>query len=325
MYDVLGLTAGQTQVYEHLVERQIRNPHQVAEELALEPDAVLEAMQRLDELGLVAQDPEDSSFFSVIPPDLSLEALIRRKEGELQRMRLYTEGLADRYRIAARRDQSDEIVEVIRGSREIGTCVDQLVCQARNQLEVLSRPPYLNGFSPGREELKALEGGLPARVIYAKEALEQDSAAETLRTLGAVGEQTRILPEVPVKLLMADRRLALVPLATEEGAAVVVVRPSGLLDALVVLFDTLWEKAVPYGGHGSELLPAQFNEDELQLVQILAAGLKDETAARHLGLGVRTIRRRIAAVMEQLDATTRFQAGYLLGLRAAATPQQDSP
>ncbi|MFF3062543.1 helix-turn-helix domain-containing protein [Streptomyces sp. NPDC057909] len=325
MYGVLGLTAGQTQVYEHLVERQIRNPHQVAEELALEPDAVLEAMQRLDELGLVAQDPEDSSLFSVIPPDLSLEALIRRKEGELQRMRLYTEGLADRYRIAARRDRSDEIVEVIRGSREIGTCVDQLVCQARNRLEVLSRPPYLNGFSPGREELKALEGGLPARVIYAKEALEQDSAAETLRTLGAVGEQTRILPEVPVKLLMADRRLALVPLATEEGAAVVVVRPSGLLDALVVLFDTLWEKAVPYGGHGSELLPAQFNEDERQLVQILAAGLKDETAARHLGLGVRTIRRRIAAVMEQLDATTRFQAGYLLGLRAAATPQQDSP
>ncbi|MET8241909.1 helix-turn-helix domain-containing protein [Streptomyces sp. NPDC005078] len=325
MYGVLGLTARQTQVYEHLVERQTRHPHQVAEELSLEPDAVLEALQRLDELGLVAQDPEDSSLFSVIPPDLSLEALIRRKEGELQRMRLYTEGLADRYRIAARRDQGDEVVEVIRGSREIGTCVDQLVSQARNQLEVLSRPPYLNGFSPGREELKALEGGLPARVIYAKEALEQDDAAGTLRTLGAVGEQTRILPEVPMKLLIADRRLALVPLATEEGAAVVVVRPSGLLDALVVLFETLWEKAVPYGGPGNELLPAQLNTDERQLVQILAAGLKDETAARHLGLGVRTIRRRIAAVMEQLDATTRFQAGYLLGLRAAAISKQDSP
>ncbi|MGX1544950.1 helix-turn-helix domain-containing protein [Streptomyces adustus] len=325
MHEVLGLTAPQTQVYEHLVERQIGHPHQVAEELALEPDAVLEAMQRLNDLGLVAQDPKDSSLFSVIPPDLSLEALIRRKEGELQRIRLYTEGLTDRYRMAARRGQSDEIVDVIRGSREIGTCVDQLVCQARNQLEVLSRPPYLNGFSPGREELKALEGGLPTRVIYAKEALEQEGAAETLRTLGAVGEQTRILPEVPVKLLMADRRLALVPLATEEGAAVVVVRPSGLLDALVVLFDTLWEKAVPYGGTGSALQPAQLNEDERQLVQILAAGLKDETAARHLGLGVRTVRRRIAAVMEQLDATTRFQAGYLLGLRAAATPQQDPP
>ncbi|MFE7795744.1 hypothetical protein [Streptomyces sp. NPDC057460] len=66
-------------------------------------------------------------------------------------------------------------------------------------------------------------------------------------------------------------------------------------------------------------------EADQRLVQILAAGLKDETAARRLGLGVPTIRRRIAAVMEQLDATTRFQVGYLLGLRAAATSQQDSP
>lgn len=42
----------------------------------------------------------------------------------------------------------------------------------------------------------------------------------------------------------------------------------------------------------------------------MTKGYKDEMVARRLGMSVRTCRRHIAEITEQLEATSRFQAGY---------------
>jgi DNA-binding NarL/FixJ family response regulator len=41
----------------------------------------------------------------------------------------------------------------------------------------------------------------------------------------------------------------------------------------------------------------------------LAGGAKDEQIARALGMSVRTVRRRVADLMDELGADSRFQAG----------------
>ena len=45
------------------------------------------------------------------------------------------------------------------------------------------------------------------------------------------------------------------------------------------------------------------------LLDLLAAGRRDEQIARELRLSVRTVRRRVAAIMQELGAESRFQAG----------------
>ena len=45
------------------------------------------------------------------------------------------------------------------------------------------------------------------------------------------------------------------------------------------------------------------------LLEQLMAGATDEVIARKLGIGLRTVRRRIAALMIELGVDTRFQAG----------------
>lgn len=42
---------------------------------------------------------------------------------------------------------------------------------------------------------------------------------------------------------------------------------------------------------------------------LLAAGMKDEVMARELGVSVRTLSRRIALLMDEMGARTRFQVG----------------
>jgi DNA-binding NarL/FixJ family response regulator len=45
------------------------------------------------------------------------------------------------------------------------------------------------------------------------------------------------------------------------------------------------------------------------ILQTLATGLTDEAAARRLGISLRTYRRRVAGLMNLLEADSRFQAG----------------
>ncbi|KMS88406.1 LuxR family transcriptional regulator, partial [Streptomyces regensis] len=45
------------------------------------------------------------------------------------------------------------------------------------------------------------------------------------------------------------------------------------------------------------------------VLDLLGQGAKDESAARQLGLSVRTYRRRVGELMAALGASSRFQAG----------------
>ena len=45
------------------------------------------------------------------------------------------------------------------------------------------------------------------------------------------------------------------------------------------------------------------------LLQLLAAGQKDEQIARALGMSLRTVRRRVADLMTELGSDSRFAAG----------------
>jgi len=67
--------------------------------------------------------------------------------------------------------------------------------------------------------------------------------------------------------------------------------------------------AEPGGGDGDGDAPP--SAAELLLLQLLADGAKDESAARSLGVSVRTVRRMVADLMRRLEARSRFQAGIL--------------
>ena len=101
-----------------------------------------------------------------------------------------------------------------------------------------------------------------------------------------------------MKLVICDRRLALTRLSLQHGLteAALVVHASGLLDALAALFESVWQRAIPV----PELVsPA---DEHRRLLMLLASGLKDEAIARQLGIGERTVRRRVAALADRLGA-----------------------
>lgn len=287
----------------------------LAERLALSRVRVDRALVELREIGLI-RPAETSGAIVPIDPRVGLGGLIRSRRSQLERVAGIAEELAVDFREAQLRFDPGQLVEVLVGQNAIVTRMAALLEGAREEILNLYAPPLVNAENlTGDAERGKLTSGIRIRVIYAVESLsEEGMLASVLRDV-ASGEDARVLRTVPLKLLVVDRTWAMLPLTSSQtgtsGSAVLVHR-SRLTDALVSLFEALWEQASPIGS-ASELTgdgdTSPGHPPDVHLLQLLAAGLKDETIARHLGVSERTLRRRITTLIERLGAASRFQAG----------------
>jgi DNA-binding NarL/FixJ family response regulator len=118
---------------------------------------------------------------------------------------------------------------------------------------------------------------------------------------------------------MADDSLALLPLEPDRaGPPALLIRTSSLLRALRLLFDALWADATPLTAlpaQGAKRGEAAFAAEDMSVLTLLAAGLKDESIARELHISPRSAQRRVSGLMKQLGVHTRFQAGLQAGRR----------
>lgn len=151
-----------------------------------------------------------------------------------------------------------------------------------------------------------IASGRRSRAIYPARVLEE--APQALRARAAAGEQVRIVAVVPARISIMGTTAALISdrWGSNTGRRLVV-REHGLVGALTSLFEHVWDRgmAVPGMDPGFEDAGGQ----RRLLLHQLARGAKDEHIARTLGVSLRTVRRRIAEIMEELGAESRFQAG----------------
>lgn len=151
----------------------------------------------------------------------------------------------------------------------------------------------------------AIASGRRSRAIYPAMALQQ--APEVLRARAEAGEQIRVLSEVPTRMIVFGHTHAVLPEPLGFGDEPrLLVRQGALVAALSMLFEHMWDRAAPV----PELDLGEARPDLRRfLLEQLAEGVNDEQIARTLGISLRTVRRRVASVMVELGADTRFQAG----------------
>jgi DNA-binding CsgD family transcriptional regulator len=152
--------------------------------------------------------------------------------------------------------------------------------------------------------VEAIRGGRSSRVIYPVTVLDRlDLLAERARA----GEQIRILAEVPSRMAVFGESAVVLPeqWGDVDVESALLLREPSVVTACRALFDLMWAK-----GTSIPALHVDGNETgRRQLLELLARGAKDEQISRTLGLSLRTVRRRVAAMMAELGADTRFVAG----------------
>ncbi|MFD1933250.1 MULTISPECIES: helix-turn-helix domain-containing protein [Nonomuraea] len=312
MLSAAGLSAEEEAAYRLLVRTAGVEPTQLAEELGVENEVARRALGSLLAKGLARAVPGESDRFTAVAPDVALAARLHRRQEEVDRARQAVEQLTEEYLAHSRRREAAQLIEVITSRTALREQLRLLQDNARREVVSLCRAGHVAMTSQeNTEELAALRRGVGYRVLYERALLEEPGMLVNLADGIELGEQARALPTLPVRMIIADGELGVLPLIQHTGGltqlTAALIRPSSLLDALKALFESLWERATPVvlTRPGSPL-----DSDHLYLLSLLVAGVPDKSIATQLKVSHRTVQRRITHLMEQAGAQTRMQLAW---------------
>lgn len=318
MLEALGISNEAELLYRELLREPGQSLSRLARSLKFTPAKASRLVASLEDKGLVSRVPGRQRDLLAAPPGVAIEALVRGRQQEFERIRVEASSALEEFRRQGSSTDTSAMVELVEGPEAIYQRFLQVERAAREQVVVFDRPPYAK-FGVNDPELELLGQGVRFRVLYDRQAIEYPGQLDTVRRFTAAGEEARVIDHLPMKLIIADRRLGIVPLFVNDPAArqlrvheALLVHSSALLDSLADSFETLWQRGVPIPAPGQiEQATGSYGisaEDE-KVLTYLAAGLKDEVIARRLGIAPRTAQRRVARLMDLLGAETRFQAG----------------
>lgn len=315
MFEALGLTSTESTLYAVLVNNPRSSVAELAAHVALQEQQAGPAINQLVRRGLVNRLPGAQPRYIAVAPDIAIEPLIAQQEEKLRQARQASHELLAAFRESSRHIHPAELIEVLTGSDNIASRMNHFHNIARVEIKGFDRPPYAADLNaPQRHEWRRLEEGVSYRVIYTQEAVAWPGRLENdIRRGCELGEQARVRRDLPLKLVIVDDRLAIVPVKTGRSRvdAALMIHPCDLLDALVALFESEWERAIPLRSFLDGENSDRENPDErtAALLLGLAAGLTDDGISRSLGWSLRTTQRHIQHLTRDLNASTRFQAG----------------
>jgi len=285
------------------------------------PAEIDRALLILTSRGLVSL--EDADAIDVPSPDMALPTYAASLERQAVSSRSAIQGLTQLYRMA--RAESSSTLSTI-GIGLLGS--PREIDQGRWEVVNLARSTFLEVFAVGPTNGPAViarataladatgSGGPLARVpdrraVFDATILEVDGALEALSRLADAGIEVRVASQVPASAVIADQA-ALVDLSHVD--------PSGLGSMLIrhrPLVRVIRLVAVGVHETGTSLsraLAAEearpwLHERDRQILLLIAAGATDTMIARQVRISQRTVERRLRVIMDELGATTRFQAG----------------
>lgn len=321
-------------VYRFLIAHVSATESDVSRVVGLPADDVARAVAHLRDLGLIVAEstPSDgatSPRWRASAPELVLGPMLSRSRERLRRAEDAMLELIEAYRREQAPAVASDLVEVIEGRAAQAARLSVLEHGAHRRIDVFQtgvnlvvpvvesiyeddgQPDQLEpeptrpapaSFDPlvdidaatGREDVHY-------RVVVDSEFLTEPAALRALDERLAAGHEVRVVDEPLIKLVIADDEVGMMQVS---GTASVMLRqPLVLLGAQ--LFETTWRHARPYFSDG-----AQLSVEDRRVLQLMLAGLTDTAAAHQLGTSPRTIQRRLRALMNRAEVTSRVQLGW---------------
>ena len=318
MLESLGLEPGVELVYRALLGRPSTTSSPLAESLQLPVADVETALSTLVESGLALRSGDEE--YVAAPPAVALGALITERRDGLRLAEQALATLAEEHRAAIAGRSINQLIEVVTGVDAIRHRYQQVQQAASTELRMFVTAPFV-AVPPGQNtaEPAAADRGVRIRALLEQAVLAEPSATDEVVDSLQRGLELRVVERLPLKLVLADADLALVPLEvapTGEPGAVLLQR-SGLVAALDALFENLWRQAYPLelatleGGieveGGDVEVPTSLDR---QILSLLLAGLSDQAVAAQLDLSLRTVQRRLRWLQDLAGVNTRMQLGW---------------
>ncbi len=276
-----------------------------------------DAVELLIDLGLLRQDGT-GGWVAVDPSAVQAGVVApmgRQVMDLLSESAAWAEALGSLAQAFRRTPVGASPVEAIRGLPNINRFLEAAVDDAESEL-LTAQPAGARRAvvleQAVERDMRTIERGVLMRTLYQHTARRSKATRDHVDLMLAHGAQVRTLDEFFNRLIVIDRRLAIVPGESPEVA--VAVRDKNLVSYLADIFDRSWERAREYNERGTASDSDIAAEVRQLTVRMLTEGHSDPASAKRVGVSTRTYASYVAALKEEYGVETRFQLGYAMGV-----------
>ncbi len=320
-----GVSADADLVYRALVTLGPQAARRIALDLGMSSRRVGQALDELMTNGAVraihrGRSPRraaEPDLWCAIAPDQVIHGLRRRRlrpvdPWELAQRHLATVTGLDLPTTPDRRYRAQ--IRFLRGISLIRDRIAELAGQERH--EHLSMSPEQAISAPAVAAAAPLDKALLRRggrlQVLGVTPADGDATGVHREELASLGAEQRIADSLPLKVMVFDRTVAMLPLnLLAAGDGVLEVSEPGLVRSLVSVIMREW--AAGRDPRHPDIPSVRLSRRECALLDLMVGGYTDVAAARRLGISARTVGYTLRGLMDRLHVENRFQLGLALG------------
>jgi DNA-binding CsgD family transcriptional regulator len=248
---------------------------------------------------------------TVIPPTRAIQALIGNEQNNitermtrLDRARSALQLYASEYRPA---DEITSFAEIL-SYAAFNEKIMGIVADADAPINII----YLRLKPELEERIKVINQvmlpGKEFRLLLPAEHVNDEDIIESMRKLIRPGVEIRFAAKTITSLtIFGNLAASTLTDPNDYFSDRLLIRTTALVSIFDDYFDAIWRVGTP--------LAREKEDDVDEVLLLMAQGLKDEAIAAQLNLSLRTVRRRIADVLDMVGAESRFQAGLEVARR----------
>ncbi|GAB3219541.1 LuxR family transcriptional regulator [Glycomyces halotolerans] len=304
-----GLGPDNERLYRLLLSKADASVFQLAAESGLEAARTRRMLAELVDAGFATMIAD--SRYRAVAPDIVLGG---RLASQLQSVRVGYDALRELleiHRTGPGRGGRDDRGrwEQVTGAVAIQSRLTQLRDTAEQCVRTFVKPPIILPVPDGEQHRELQSPGVCYRLLFDRAVLDADREGEYLRRHLDWSDEIRFVKRLPLKLLVIDDRSTIIEDPGSEKPRAIITSNASIVELAIELFEQLWENAIP--AHYPEREDdSGIDGDDVLLLSLLIAGLTDQAIASKLGIGLRTVQRRVRDLMDLADVDTRIQLGW---------------
>ncbi len=274
-FDKFGLNSYEAKSYLSLLERNRLTAVEISRIARIPRAKVYETMENLAARGFCQTIPGKVKKYSAVSPaalknifvQMEREKLEEKLEKLRSEIKLKEQELTTKIKSAdtlvkkltplyeASRSENDPLdyIEIIREWTQLQNRICQLIDSAESEVLVFSKPPALESRNDILQQIEmekeSLRRGVVSKCIYEMPKNEDQKGwlIEYICLATAAGEEARVIDEIPIKMMVFDRRIVVFtledPLLHKPSSTTQIVEHRSLAKGLCILFETLWDQA----------------------------------------------------------------------------------
>lgn len=256
----IGLTDYESKTYLSLLKRSSFSATKLSKASDVPRTRIYEILENLNHKGLCTEILGTVKEYRAVSPEVAIQILLERQKDELRQKENLADSIASSLQALhaeglVNQDTSD-YVELYREPRQVGEKFIQLVREARREILVSVKPPFVNIDQvlrrQNREELEAMRRGVGYKALYEAESLRKDTFWQVahMKSTMEAGGSIQVIEELPLKMAIFDESEVIFAMEDfdpfKRTQTSLVIKHHALAKTLKLLFGCLWASGMDH-------------------------------------------------------------------------------